>query len=37
MKITCTLGLNELVRESFDTSANNEGDYIFDELGLVPM
>ena len=37
MKITCTLGLNErLVRELFDTP-NNEGDYIFDELGLVPM
>lgn len=36
MKITCTLGLNEPSdQESFDTSSNNEGDYIFDELGLV--
>ena len=36
MKITCTLGLNEPSgQESFDTSSNNEGDYIFDELGLI--
>lgn len=36
MKITCTLGLNEPSdQESFDTSSSNEGDYIFDELGLI--
>ena len=36
MKITCTLGLNEPAgQDSFDTSSSNEGDYIFDELGLV--
>ena len=36
MKITCTLGLNEPSgQESFDTSSNNEGDYSFDELGLI--
>ena len=35
MKITCTLGLNEPSgQQSFDTSSNNEGDYIFDELAL---
>lgn len=36
MKITCTLGLNEPAGQaSFDTSTSNEGDYIFDELGLM--
>ena len=36
MKITCTLGLSEPAgQDSFDTSSSNEGDYIFDELGLV--
>tara|TARA_B100000927_G_scaffold249666_1_gene213792 strand:- start:103 stop:759 length:657 start_codon:yes stop_codon:yes gene_type:complete len=36
MKITCTLGLNEPSgQQSFDTSSNNEGDFIFDELGLI--
>ena len=36
LKVTCTLGLNEPAgQENFDTSANNEGDYIFDELGLM--
>ena len=36
MKITCTLGLNEPSGQaSFDTSSTNEGDYIFDELGLM--
>ena len=36
LKVTCTLGLNEPSgQENFDTSASNEGDYIFDELGLM--
>ncbi len=36
LKVTCTLGLNEPAgQDNFDTSANNEGDYIFDELGLM--
>ena len=36
LKVTCTLGLNEPAgQDNFDTSATNEGDYIFDELGLM--
>ena len=36
LKVTCTLGLNEPSgQDNFDTSATNEGDYIFDELGLM--
>ena len=35
LKITCTLGYNEPSdQELFDSSSTNEGDYIFDELGL---
>mgnify|MGYP001278682575 CR=1 FL=1 len=35
MKITCTLGYAEPAdQELFDSSTDNEGDYIFDELGL---
>lgn len=35
IKISCTLGYNEPSdAESFDSSSNNEGDYVFDELGL---
>lgn len=35
IKITCTLGYNEPSdQDLFDTSATNEGEYIFDELGL---
>ena len=36
LKVTCTLGLNEPSgQDNFDTSATNDGDYIFDELGLM--
>tara|TARA_B100000073_G_scaffold124871_1_gene102053 strand:- start:505 stop:1134 length:630 start_codon:yes stop_codon:yes gene_type:complete len=35
LKITCTLGYAEPAdQELFDSSTDNEGDYIFDELGL---
>lgn len=35
LKITCTLGYSEPAdQDLFDTSSTNEGDYIFDELGL---
>lgn len=35
LKITCTLGYAEPSdQDLFDTSTTNEGDYIFDELGL---
>lgn len=35
LKITCTLGFNEPSdQDLFDSSATNEGDYVFDELGL---
>ena len=33
--ITCTLGYNEPSdQDEFDTAVNNNGDYIFDELGI---
>lgn len=36
LKITCTLGLNEPSgQDSFDTSSANDGDFVFDELGLM--
>ena len=36
MKITCTLGLNEPSgQDAFDTSSSNDGDFVFDELGLM--
>jgi hypothetical protein len=36
LKVTCTLGLGEPAgQDNFDTSSNNEGDFIFDELGLM--
>jgi len=35
IKVTCTLGYNEPSdADLFDTATNNEGDYVFDELGL---
>lgn len=35
IKVTCTLGYNEPNdADLFDTATNNEGDYVFDELGL---
>jgi len=35
IKVTCTLGYNEPSNaDLFDTATNNEGDYVFDELGL---
>ena len=35
IKITCTLGYNEPSdADLFDTATNNEGNYVFDELGL---
>ena len=35
IKINCTLGYNEPSdADLFDSSSNNEGDYVFDELGL---
>jgi len=35
IKVTCTLGYNEPNdADLFDTSTNNQGDYVFDELGL---
>lgn len=35
IKVTCTLGYNEPSdQDLFDSSATNEGDYIFDELAL---
>ena len=35
IKVTCTLGYNEPSdADLFDTATNNEGNYVFDELGL---
>jgi hypothetical protein len=35
LKMVCTMGYNEPTdAEAFDSSINNEGDYIFDELAL---
>jgi hypothetical protein len=35
IKVTCTLGYNEPSNaDLFDTATNNQGDYVFDELGL---
>lgn len=35
IRVTCTLGYNEPSdQDLFDSSSTNEGDYIFDELGL---
>ena len=35
IKVTCTLGYNDPSdADLFDTATNNEGDYVFDELGL---
>ena len=35
IKVTCTLGYNEPSdADLFDTATNNEGNYVFDELGI---
>lgn len=35
IKVSCTLGYNEPSdADLFDSASNNEGDYVFDELGL---